>query len=156
MRCELLSNQYLCSCKHNNPIIGMKELNVVNCFQISIFAVANTTNSHGTAHAVSCELLSNQYLCSCKHNNYFVCVFRNCVVNCFQISIFAVANTTQESIKTVCNGCELLSNQYLCSCKHNIETKKVNPMQVVNCFQISIFAVANTTVLRQLIERNRL
>ena len=143
--CELLSNQYLCSCKHNNSQDCKWRLPVVNCFQISIFAVANTTLVQVAKPYYCCELLSNQYLCSCKHNLMECCIQYHTVVNCFQISIFAVANTTDAILLYFRGCCELLSNQYLCSCKHNYKFFRGLWLTVVNCFQISIFAVANTT-----------
>ena len=57
---------------------------VVNCFQISIFAV-------------------QEQLISLNSN-----LFR--VVNCFQISIFAVQEQHSDLKQTMHYGCELLSN----------------------------------------------
>ena len=40
--CELLQNVYLCSSKHNLVVRCRKDLDVVNCFKMCIFAVAST------------------------------------------------------------------------------------------------------------------
>ena len=69
----------------------------------------------------------------------------NLVVNCFQISIFAVANTTTVKhiniAKMLWIAFKLVSLQL--QTQQAAEDKDI--ALVVNCFQISIFAVANTT-----------
>ena len=40
--------------------------------------------------------------------------------------------------------CELLSNYYLCSGKNNVGAAEPIVTEVVNCFRITIFAVAKT------------
>ena len=40
-----------------------------------------------------CELLQNVYLCSSKHNLFFIAYGWMGVVNCFKMCIFAVAST---------------------------------------------------------------
>ena len=95
------------------------------------------------------------------------------VVNCFQICIFALCNTTLRKFDAnriqlwiafkfvslhyatqqkpliedynIC--CELLSNLYLCTMQHNLLKVNVCFFTVVNCFQICIFALCNTTCL---------
>ena len=118
---------------------------VVNCFQISIFAVANTTNLISACRwyrlwiafkLVSLQLQTQLDWEYCWHET---------VVNCFQISIFAVANTTCTS--TNGSSYQLWIAFKLVSLQ--LQTQRVigTPcsLAVVNCFQISIFAVANTT-----------
>ena len=117
----------------------------MNCFQISIFAVANTTVLRWTRiyHGlwIAFKLVSLQ-LQTQQHLEQTWC---SCVVNCFQISIFAVANTTQSEL--VSKECLLWIAFKLVSLQ--LQTQLVLTMcfrrSVVNCFQISIFAVANTT-----------
>ena len=76
-------------CTNNFTVTSPELVAVVNCFQISIFAVHEQQDG---------EMSVDEY-----------------VVNCFQISIFAV---------------------------HEQPLKQLaNPLPVVNCFQISIFAV---------------
>ena len=70
-------------------------IKVVNCFQISIFAVANTTFLHLTKKVawlwIAFKLVSLQLQTQrARHEQS-----SSLVVNCFQISIFAVANTTK-------------------------------------------------------------
>ena len=142
--CELLSNQYLCSGK-NNAFSASSELkSVVNCFRISIFAVAKTMVVKILCGHTCCELLSNQYLCSGKNNLPRWRLRLQAVVNCFRISIFAVAKTIADSTSERTLSCELLSNQYLCSGKNNEDGGVTTDVTVVNCFRISIFAVAKT------------
>ena len=117
----------------------------MNCFQISIFAVANTTNRCSLFQVgklwiafklVSLQLQTQRVYSKCSQKS---------VVNCFQISIFAVANTTiaffSFSYSMLWIAFKLVSLQ--------LQTQRVKLrgglFRVVNCFQISIFAVANTT-----------
>ena len=41
--CELLSNEYLCASRNNPWAVLREQIKVVNCFQMSIFALAETT-----------------------------------------------------------------------------------------------------------------
>ena len=75
---------------------------------------------------MSCELLSNYYLCSGKNNFFGIVGALDGVVNCFRITIFAVAKTMAGGNVTVGLCCELLSNYYLCSGKNNSMTIYVN------------------------------
>ena len=139
----------------------------MNCFQICIFVLIATTFVSSVSQerrlwiafkfvslywlqqhtfivrstAVSCELLSNLYLCTDCNNSYGVASLKVGVVNCFQICIFVLIATT---IFHTCNlmgvlwiafkfvslywlqqllrpcfcaagCCELLSNLYLCT-----------------------------------------
>ena len=119
---------------------------VVNCFQISIFAVANTTSRFCDITKsllwIAFKLVSLQL--QTQHIAHYN--VRYFVVNCFQISIFAVANTTigvsarRETPLWI--AFKLVSLQLQTQqCKAGFTL-----VIVVNCFQISIFAVANTTV----------
>ena len=118
---------------------------VVNCFQISIFAVANTTSKSGFSPAdllwIAFKLVSLQLQTQLKAPSICLLI----VVNCFQISIFAVANTTIRCVQIL--GSRLWIAFKLVSLQ--LQTQQVRnsiwETCVVNCFQISIFAVANTT-----------
>ena len=121
---------------------------VVNCFQISIFAVANTTFLgvyflHELLW-IAFKLVSLQLQTQHKEESDENLL----VVNCFQISIFAVANTTP--LTTSYYSIWLWIAFKLVSLQ--LQTQQLSPamtsLHVVNCFQISIFAVANTTVAR--------
>ena len=72
---------------------------VVNCFQISIFAVANTTPSDPVFVLfllwIAFKLVSLQL----QTQLLIFFIIKGVVVNCFQISIFAVANTTPLSVR---------------------------------------------------------
>ena len=117
----------------------------MNCFQISIFAVANTTSGNLCRNSrrlwIAFKLVSLQL----QTQLFSLLVSREFVVNCFQISIFAVANTTIGLLP--CAGAELWIAFKLVSLQ--LQTQQVGEVvyqfSVVNCFQISIFAVANTT-----------
>ena len=67
---------------------------VVNCFQMCIFAVALTSVFLYEAVKLTCELLSNVYLCSGINICFSVPCALPTVVNCFQMCIFAVALTS--------------------------------------------------------------
>ena len=53
-------------------------------------------------------------------------------------------------------SCELLQNVYLCSGKHNVNTKSIFLETVVNCFKMCIFAVASTMLNTVLLLINQL
>ena len=118
----------------------------MNCFQISIFAVANTTKWR--LPLIRCLLWIAFKLVSLQLQTQLdgATNLIPSVVNCFQISIFAVANTTPfEDLKVhhkLWIAFKLVSLQ--------LQTQRRNNQHylllVVNCFQISIFAVANTTL----------
>ena len=69
--------------------------NVVNCFQISIFAVANTTKSEYVPIAVALWIAFKLVSLQLQTQPSLKEAKQAAVVNCFQISIFAVANTTE-------------------------------------------------------------
>ena len=92
------SNQYLCAKNDNMKPQMLLTYSVVNCFQISIFAPRKTTYYGYNDSYTGCELLSNQYLCAKKDNDYAKMQLTKDVVNCFQISIFAPRKTTCNSI----------------------------------------------------------
>ena len=168
----------------------------MNCFRITIFAVAKTiclgyvpirselwiafellslqwqkqSSRLRFGALVGCELLSNYYLCSGKNNALRGLSLARPVVNCFRITIFAVAKTMWRLINRTTTElwiafellslqwqkqflvrvtiahfcCELLSNYYLCSGKNNLFPLGSGIQNVVNCFRITIFAVAKT------------
>ena len=66
--CELLSNHYLCANKNSGLLQNMNGKNVVNCFQIIIFVLTRTASQLSILAALSCELLSNHYLCANKNS----------------------------------------------------------------------------------------
>ena len=196
--CELLSNLYLCIGWHSPWAFPGHALWVVNCFQICIF-VSDDTARHthnlclaelwiafkfvslyrmtqrkaaGGTGKVSCELLSNLYLCIGWHSEKTRRKIEELVVNCFQICIFVSDDTagtldfarvrqlwiafkfvslyrmTQHDILAVhvLHSCELLSNLYLCIGWHSLLATMDLRLRVVNCFQICIFVSDDTAV----------
>ena len=145
LRCELLSNYYLCRGKDND----------IRQFRSSVQLW------------IAFKLLSLQG----QRQHEIGCVLVLFVVNCFQITIFAGAKTTAIGIarghyvlwiafkllslqgqrqlhcrfSSAGSSCELLSNYYLCRGKDNILVLYAVFIIVVNCFQITIFAGAKTT-----------
>ena len=117
----------------------------MNCFQISIFAVANTTveedENTWALLWITFKLVSLQ-LQTQRRNSLNGGVL---VVNCFQISIFAVANTTFERQRTTVNLLWIAFKLVSLQLQTQLSFVVIIPSLVVNCFQISIFAVANTT-----------
>ena len=117
----------------------------MNCFQISIFAVANTTKSVSLVLVnllwIAFKLVSLQ-LQTQRHVQLFEL---NVVVNCFQISIFAVANTTDRIGNRKCLWLWIAFKLVSLQLQTQPLTLWIASPGVVNCFQISIFAVANTT-----------
>ena len=194
--CELLSNLYLCIGWHSLTLPKTNASGVVNCFQICIFVSDDTARRGlGTPNGrlwiafkfvslyrmtqpsiiclnpcVSCELLSNLYLCIGWHSCLFVSKQLIIVVNCFQICIFVSDDTARLLYRTTClqlwiafkfvslyrmtqpnvatkprqSGCELLSNLYLCIGWHSCMSFQISLISVVNCFQICIFVSDDT------------
>ena len=103
---------------------------------------------------MSCDLLSNQYLCTLE--NSIVLVLRNesIVVICFQISIFARQRTAKYEIVDLQACCDLLSNQYLCTLENSHAGRLHVFLAVVICFQISIFARQRTALLFKFMYRH--
>ena len=95
---------------------------------------------------LSCDLLSNSYLCVSNNSCAIVIRLHPLVVICFQIPIFALATTVSCLLPTRRCSCDLLSNSYLCVSNNSVYDSIQTDTNVVICFQIPIFALA-TTVL---------
>ena len=143
---------------------------VVNCFQIIIFVLTRTAYALAQWDMiklwiafkslslcwqeqqvpsvgglfVSCELLSNHYLCADKNSLFTVFAVHNTVVNCFQIIIFVLTRTAFNIFSFGIQSCELLSNHYLCADKNSTSAILRPSQRVVNCFQIIIFVLTRT------------
>ena len=115
-----------------------------------IFALARTTLRSAALRTDSCELLQNVYLCISTYNFEGDKVKFHSVVNCFKMCIFALARTTALRGTPADVSCELLQNVYLCISTYNLNEKLENPLPVVNCFKMCIFALARTTVVLSL------
>ena len=68
VRCELLSNLYLCIGWHSCLTYLLNYTIVVNCFQICIFVSDDTADQPVPYSKARCELLSNLYLCIGWHS----------------------------------------------------------------------------------------
>ena len=100
--CELLSNHYLCANKNSLYHVFCIHNPVVNCFQIIIFVLTRTAYNIMETIDISCELLSNHYLCANKNSSIRTDAQRKDVVNCFQIIIFVLTRTaTQRNLSTL-------------------------------------------------------
>ena len=95
----------------------------------------------------SCELLSNLYLCIGWHSLVCNLLGTTSVVNCFQICIFVSDDTAESDFVLFRNGCELLSNLYLCIGWHSLRAPCSRSWCVVNCFQICIFVSDDTALV---------
>ena len=86
----------------NNPV-------VVNCFQISIFAVHEQLTEEWTYAdwVVNCFQISIFAVHEQPSSTRYT---KKIVVNCFQISIFAVHEQPKSCVKKLSISCELLSN----------------------------------------------
>ena len=93
---------------------------------------------------MSCELLSNHYLCANKNSTDAPKRSSAHVVNCFQIIIFVLTRTAISGRRHLDASCELLSNHYLCANKNSLIPVWDMPNTVVNCFQIIIFVLTRT------------
>ena len=116
----------------------------MNCFRISIFAVAKTIIIFRRRNEImlwiAFELVSLQW------QKQFDTLLPVCVpvVNCFRISIFAVAKTIYGWFTNIMHrlwiAFELVSLQW----QKQLAITWTMLSSVVNCFRISIFAVAKT------------
>ena len=117
----------------------------MNCFQISIFAVANTTIWNGCFGIgllwIAFKLVSLQL----QTQLFAFFSISLWVVNCFQISIFAVANTTSTENTAIPPALWIAFKLVSLQLQTQPRWVQREGSIVVNCFQISIFAVANTT-----------
>ena len=119
---------------------------------------------------LSCDLLSNSYLCSICDSYQRPNYQQRKVVICFQILTFAVSATAHFFCLSIATklwfafkflplqylrqqnffknrtalGCDLLSNSYLCSICDSHPVAAVDDARVVICFQILTFAVSAT------------
>ena len=75
-----------------------------------------------------CDLLSNSYLCVSNNSLVRILALEQGVVICFQIPIFALAITVDYRIENQKDGCDLLSNSYLCVSNNSCTT-----LLVVRC-----------------------
>ena len=123
---------------------------VVNCFQICIFVSDDTADHMNREAWERCELLSNLYLCIGWHSFSKTLYMSVDVVNCFQICIFVSDDTAGIDNFKAEEGCELLSNLYLCIGWHSEGGGEDTIRQVVNCFQICIFVSDDTAPARRL------
>ena len=144
---------------------------VVNCFQNRIFALSFTTtfnsSSDKAALWIAFRIVSLHY----RSQQLLVTLLHLVVVNCFQNRIFALSFTTRVIHSCYHNklwiafrivslhyrsqhfgfskvqkeGCELLSESYLCIIVHNLIWTLELWEPVVNCFQNRIFALSFTT-----------
>ena len=147
--CELLSNLYLCIGWHSCLPPSNSMLSVVNCFQICIFVSDDTAIHASSKSIISCELLSNLYLCIGWHSSDGSRKPWRNVVNCFQICIFVSDDTACRAASSTRTSCELLSNLYLCIGWHSSQAANNFVAKVVNCFQICIFVSDDTACYRK-------
>ena len=170
--CELLSNLYLCPMTNNSFSLHLKINCVVNCFQICIFVLWQTTEvliytngsllwiafkfvslSYDKQRSLrrlrllySCELLSNLYLCPMTNNLHKMFLMLKLVVNCFQICIFVLWQTTRifykQQIILLWIAFKFVSLSYDKQHRGALMKKQ----SVVNCFQICIFVLWQTTL----------
>ena len=119
IRCDLLSNSYLCSICDSLQDTFAYQRAVVICFQILTFAVSATARWQQRSHFpqlwFAFKFLPLQYLrqpCEFLSGSY--------------------------------HRCDLLSNSYLCSICDSASGFQCNPEVVVICFQILTFAVSAT------------
>ena len=119
---------------------------------------------------LSCDLLSNLYLCHIEYSDNGILIIPVFVVICFQTYIFVILNTACLSlinwkpalwfafklislsywiqlIIKYCNimtRCDLLSNLYLCHIEYSHDGGSRRALPVVICFQTYIFVILNT------------
>ena len=118
---------------------------VVNCFELCIFEILNTTSSKNNDIITGCELLWIMYLWNIEYNGYINNSKGNLlwialnyvslkywiqqtagknvaysVVNCFELCIFEILNTTTNVPRLQLVSCELLWIMYLWNIEYNV------------------------------------
>ena len=113
--CELLSNLYFCRVSNTIGFRFMKELRVVNCFQICTFAGYQTPSKVPPFS-------------------------RSMLWIAFKFVLLQGIKHLSVIHRERCTGCELLSNLYFCRVSNTRQSAETSTTQVVNCFQICTFA----------------
>ena len=85
-------------CTNNKVCRCSRRLHVVNCFQISIFAVHEQLATIGGFIATELWIAFKLVSLQCTNNKLIASLSASIVVNCFQISIFAVHEQPKCSI----------------------------------------------------------
>ena len=144
--CDLLSNLYLCHIEYSRPKEATGRIQLWFAFKLISLSYWIQPISMCRSFRMSCDLLSNLYLCHIEYSDWRHEQIDRAVVICFQTYIFVILNTAFLwcSITSAC--CDLLSNLYLC----HIEYSNRHPLSyilfVVICFQTYIFVILNTAV----------
>ena len=147
----MLTNKYLCIIANNKSTPISFAYLVVNCLQISIFALSQTTEWRFFAPVrqlwIAYKLVSLHYR---KQRNP-ARFFSHWVVNCLQISIFALSQTT--CIVLGVEQMRLWIAYKLVSLHYRKQLTVTGELliAVVNCLQISIFALSQTTIAKYLL-----
>ena len=127
-------------------IAGLTALSVVICFKISIFALSDTTQD--VFFDSLQELWFALKLVSLHYQTQRINkpTYREFVVICFKISIFALSDTTIIAIAGIAHGLwfalKLVSLHYQTQLWVTWRSRE----SVVICFKISIFALSDTTI----------
>ena len=176
LSCDLLSNLYLCIYAYNFVIRNITIHMLWFAFKFVSLHIRLQLRQIRFHISISCDLLSNLYLCIYAYNVATKTTQMKQVVICFQICIFAYTLTTLKEYRyqqqklwfafkfvslhirlqllhqsRLCVGrCDLLSNLYLCIYAYNILLNCCASNDVVICFQICIFAYTLTTSRRRL------
>ena len=145
--CELLWIMYLWNIEYNTDIDKERVFHVVNCFELCIFEILNTTYQRENNDVRSCELLWIMYLWNIEYNTQKPRMFCCAVVNCFELCIFEILNTTFLRFVETPTSCELLWIMYLWNIEYNKVIHNDDELGVVNCFELCIFEILNTTLI---------
>ena len=154
--CDLLKNSYLCLLNNTAVYIRVHPCTVVICWKIRIFAYWTTPyppnhlhaivlwfaekfvsllieqhHEHGiTMEMVSCDLLKNSYLCLLNNTWELAVPFREQVVICWKIRIFAYWTTPSRKWRNVSiqlwfaeKFVSLLIEQHHCYCGRYLERR---------------------------------
>ena len=143
--CELLWIMYLWNIEYNSFAWTRIGSDVVNCFELCIFEILNTTLFNHNDFEYCCELLWIMYLWNIEYNSSPVAVGNAVVVNCFELCIFEILNTTYQRENNDVRSCELLWIMYLWNIEYNTQKPRMFCCAVVNCFELCIFEILNTT-----------
>ena len=143
--CELLSESYLCIIFYNQTTTLPTIVRLWIAFRIVSLHYLLQQDSSTKHFSLSCELLSESYLCIIFYNSIPGVSVLWAVVNCFQNRIFALSFTTESVTLIAPAGLwiafRIVSLHYLLQPSQRHCFFRV----VVNCFQNRIFALSFTT-----------
>ena len=169
--CDLLSITGITIFEYNISRLENEIANVVICFQLLVLRSLNTTSlingNHfpmlwfafnywyydlwiqpetiGCPPIKGCDLLSITGITIFEYNLWYMQIYLQQVVICFQLLVLRSLNTTIRVVGWRLQSCDLLSITGITIFEYKWPTKKSKDCLVVICFQLLVLRSLNTT-----------